>query len=96
MYSFNASDPQITIKLFLLTTLLSEIMLTILNLEFVTLVITSNINLEDIFCTGVNEITSLFLEVIDEIIKHCAKQLVRFFSALPTILSAVYCNKGLT
>ena len=76
-------------------------MLTILNPEFVTLVITCNINFDsstdDIFCTGVNEITSLFLEVIDELIKHCIRDSAcSLFSALPTILSAVYCSLGLT
>ena len=77
MYSLKVTDPEISIKLFLFTTLLSEIMLTIPNPEFVTLVITCNINLDsstdDIFCTGVNEITS-FLEVIGEIIKHWIRE----------------------
>ena len=101
MYGLKVSDPEISIQRFLFTTLLSEIMLTILNPAFVTLVITCNINLDsstdDIFCTGVNEITSLFLEVIDEIIKHWIREAAcSLFSALPTILSAVYCSLGLT
>ena len=94
MYGLKVSDPEISIQLFLFTTLLSEIMLTILNPEFVTLVITSTY---DIFCTGVNEITSSFFEVIDEIIKHWIREAAcSLFSALPTILSEVYCSIGLT
>ena len=58
MYDLKVSEPEISIKLFLFTTLLSEIMLTILNPEFVTLVITYNINFDSstdaIFCTCVN------------------------------------------
>ena len=64
MYGFKVPDPEISITLFLFTTLLSEIMQTILNPAFVKLVITCNINFDsstdDIFCTGVNEIKSLF------------------------------------
>ena len=74
MYGLRVSDPEISIKLFLFTTLLSQIMLTILNPELVTLMIIWNINFDsstdDIFYTVVNEITSLFLEAIDEIIKY--------------------------
>ena len=46
MYGFKVTDPEISIKLFLFTTLLSEIMLTILNPAFLTLVITCNINFD--------------------------------------------------
>ena len=46
MFGLKVSNPDISINLFLFTTLLSEIMLTILNLEFVTLVITCNINFD--------------------------------------------------